>query len=274
MKIMYKQLGQDVTGSLNRLNIQNCYLKKLYIEKDGESITNKMHHHTEFELHIVTDGYQEYDVQGKKYILKSGSCLLIYPNIPHSVVISTVHTQKYSITFSKPVNDNMQCFFCEVPKRVIGNLEFVSGEAALKKEISDTLIENSILEILVCLFRLSGLKENDNTAPRDDNITVTLAKRFIEDNLLSNPGVNDVAKYCHFSTKQMTRIFRRFEGMSLLEYIVKRRISKIEELLTDDSMSLKKISTDMNFNNEYYFNTFFKKHSGMSPGEYRKMFGK
>jgi AraC-like DNA-binding protein len=36
--------------------------------------------------------------------------------------------------------------------------------------------------------------------------------------------------------------------------------------------SIKDISEIMHFNNEYYFNAFFKKYSGMPPGEYRKMF--
>ena len=48
----------------------------------------------------------------------------------------------------------------------------------------------------------------------------------------------------------------------------------LEKLLADESFSLKQISEIMNFNNAYYFNAFFKKHSGMPPGEYRKMNGK
>ena len=43
------------------------------------------------------------------------------------------------------------------------------------------------------------------------------------------------------------------------------------KMLADRSLSLKRISDIMNFNNEYYFNAFFKKWAGMPPGEYRKM---
>ena len=33
----------------------------------------------------------------------------------------------------------------------------------------------------------------------------------------------------------------------------------------------KEIADKMSFNNEYYFNTFFKKYFGMTPGEYKKI---
>jgi AraC-like DNA-binding protein len=44
----------------------------------------------------------------------------------------------------------------------------------------------------------------------------------------------------------------------------------IEKLLSDPSLSLRQISEKMEFNNEYHFNSFFKKYAGMTPGAYRK----
>jgi AraC-like DNA-binding protein len=85
--------------------------------------------------------------------------------------------------------------------------------------------------------------------------------------------VGEVAKYCYLSTKQLTRIFNVYEGVSPGEYIIKARVAKIKKLISDKSFSLKQISDIMHFNNEYYFNAFFKKHSGLPPGEYRKMLG-
>ena len=143
----------------------------------------------------------------------------------------------------------------------------------LKNEISTMLIENNILEILVWAFRLSGMEEKKNTQKQEENVFISLAKRYIDDNIEMAPSVEEVSEYCYLSTKQLTRIFQRYEDISPGEYIKNRRISKIEKLLADDLISLKQISERMNFNNEYYLNAFFKKHSGMPPGEYRKMLG-
>ena len=274
MNIIYKQSEGAFNDGLCRFGVHNCYLKSLFVQQDSKRITKKAHHHTDFEMHIIVDGCQEYDVDGVVYRLESGSFLLIYPNTPHTVVFQEPYTRKYSVTFNKNTAQNRRCLFGKCNDRIFGNLDFISNEAQQNNEISSTLIENSLLEILVWVFRLSGIKENKNIRLNDENPIVSLAKQYIEDNIDLNPTVYDVAKYSYLSTKQLTRIFNGFEGISPGEYIVKSRIARIEALISSGSLSLKQISDKMHFNNEYYFNAFFKKHFGMPPGEYRKMLGK
>lgn len=273
MKIFYKQPDQDLQGSLSRFGVQNCYFKKLSFDSDNKSVTKKPHHHTGFEMHIITEGFQKYEVNGRSYTLESGCFLIIYPGISHTVITSAPHTQKYSITFDKHIEETQACFCGTITERIAGNLDYIFNEALLKKEVSATLIENNIFEILVWTFRLLGMEENENTREQNENVVVSLAKRYIDDNIEVALSVKEVSEYCYLSTKQLTRIFHRIEGVSPGEYIIKCRITKIKKLLADDSFSLKQISERMNFNNEYYFNAFFKKYSGMPPGEYRKMLG-
>ncbi len=273
MKVLYKQPTQDTSSSLIRFGIRNCYFKKLSVDLDRKSITKKTHHHSGFEMHIITSGCQKYEVCGEVYTLKRGSFLLIYPNTPHKVITSVPDTQKNSITFTQKTDEHRNCFFGEISKRMYSNLTFISDEELMQKEISSALIENTILETLVSVFRLSGRKENNQASQQDENAMISLAKQYINDNIELAPSVAEVSEYCCLSTKQFTRIFQRYEDISPGEYIIKRRISTIEKLLADDLLSLKQISEIMHFNNEYYFNAFFKKHSGMPPGEYRKMLG-
>ena len=273
MKILFKQSGQG-QSSLDQFGIQNCYFKKISIVSDPKTIIKKVHHHTVFELHIVTEGSQEYWIAGVTHKLECGQFLLIGPNVPHAISAAIPNTQKYAITFEKQEELPTSCIFGAVTERFLSNLSFIAGEAALKREISHTLMENSILEILVWIFRQVGSPEKESRMPQDENAIIALAKRYIEDNIELNPSVADAAAYSYLSSKQLTRIFGKFEGITPGEYITKRRMAKIEKLILDDSLSLKDISEIMNFSNEYYFNSFFKKHAGMPPGEYRKMYGK
>ncbi len=273
MRILYKQPERKETGSLSNYGVQNCYFKMLSIDRDHSSITKKSHHHTGFEVHIVAEGYQLYEVDGTDYRLENGNFLIIYPNAPHRVISSAPQTQKFSITFNKQIEEPTDCLFGRTTERIWDDLMFISNEAALKKEISNMLVENTILEILVSLFRLSGIKERECRIGLDENATISLAKQYIDDNIETALCVADVASYCYLSPKQLTRLFNRFESISPGEYIISRRVKRIEKLLSDQSLTLKQIGTVMNFDNEYYFNTFFKRHAGMPPGEYRKMLG-
>ena len=274
MKILYKQPDQGSNNGLGRFGVGGCFLKEIRFESDDTHTTKKVHYHTGFELHMITAGMQTYEVAGRTYKLESGSFLLICPNVPHKILTVAPNTQKYSITFDKQHEHLEPCVFGEVTPRILSDLAYIKSEALLKKEFSAILAENSILEILIHVFRLLGIEEKEEPQTQNDNAVIALAKQYMEDNAELNLSVTDVAGYCYLSAKQLTRIFREFEGVTPGEYIAQCRTRRIEELLKKESMSLKGISEIMHFNNEYYFNAFFKKHAGMSPGAYRKMFGK
>ena len=53
-------------------------------------------------------------------------------------------------------------------------------------------------------------------------------------------------------------------------YINNRKIDVICRLLLDTDMTLTEINDKLGFSTRNYFYTFFKKHIGMTPGDYRK----
>lgn len=272
MKILYKQ-PESLAGSLLRFGVSNCYLKDILLCRDETRMTKKQHQHTGLEMHIIKSGCQEYVVGGKEYRLESGNFLLIYPKVSHQVIASTPNTQKYAITFNMTIADGPDCLFGSLTPRVADNIERIVHEVALKKAISNTLIENTLLEIIVWVLRLAGIKEEKQKCQPEENAQITFAKQFIDDNIAQDPSVSDVAVCCHISSKQLTRIFQKAEGVSPGEYIIRKRVERIESLLAEGSLSLRQISEDMQFSSEHYFNAFFKKYAGMTPGAYRRMHG-
>ena len=276
MKMIYNQHKNDTLSSLNRLGIENCFFKKLIIAQDEKRITNKRHHHTCIEIHIIAKGYQVYEIDGKPYKISENEFIIIYPNVTHKIVESCEYTQKYALTFCKKIEVNSNFFVGEINPRINDNINYLLTDAAFKKEYSALLIENNILEIIVRLLRIAGVKEENVTSSLDvkENVVLSLAKQYISDNIERAITLPEVAAYCHLSTKQLTRIFNEYEGTPPGEYINKKRIKIAQRYLNNDSYSLKQISELLNFTNEYYFNSFFKKHTGLPPGKYRKMIGK
>ena len=273
MNILFKQKKSSDFDSLSEYGISNCYFKRISFNKDSTSITKKAHHHTGFEIHIVVEGFQEYEALGKIYKLDEGSFLILPPCTRHTFISSSAHMLKYAFTFDKKLDKKLSCIKGKVSDRILSTLDFTAREKAFKKEISETLIENAVLEVLVSLFRLIGVEESKSVKEDEENGLTSLAKQYIDDNIESSPTVLEVAEYCHLSTKQFTRIFHTHEGKTPGEYIIKKRVERTEALL-EKGLSLKEISERMNFGSEYYFNTFFTRHAGITPGKYRKMLGK
>ena len=104
----------------------------------------------------------------------------------------------------------------------------------------------------------------------EDDPRIQLVKQYVKDNIAENINTEELASYCRISEKHLERIFLQSEGKTLMTFVREQKCREIEKLLADSSLSIKQISEMMNFSNEYYFNAFFKKHSGMPPGAYRK----
>ena len=97
------------------------------------------------------------------------------------------------------------------------------------------------------------------------------SKKYIKDNLNIILTCKDIADYCHINEIYLNRIFKKYTGETLLKYIHRKKINYSIELLKNKDLSLSTISTMLGFQNEYYFNTFFKKAVGMPPGAYRNI---
>lgn len=270
MKILYRQ---NVKSEMKKINIENAYLKEISLKKDYKNTTLKSHYHTEYEIHMIFCGNQCYEIDGVKYEIKKNEFILISPKTRHRMVSASQNLLKYSITF------NSADVFCkssccgEMSEEIVRSMSFITEEFKKNMPSSPLLIENRVYEVLVMLIRIIGHeKVSQDTKTQTQNNRIELAKRFISDNIEQRLSVGDVASYCHISTRQLARIFLDIEGVSPAGFINSERMKKIGECVQNSDMSLQQISELFSFNNEYYFNTAFKKYFGMPPFSYRKMF--
>lgn len=92
------------------------------------------------------------------------------------------------------------------------------------------------------------------------------------DSNLSNPNLSVVflAGEVHLSVNYLRSIFKENTGDSLSNYIIQKKLELICHLLADTNTNLQDISDQLGFSTKNYFFTFFKKHMGTTPNEYRK----
>lgn len=254
---------------MSAYGIAHGYLKRLQPERDGQN--RKEHHHRDYEVHLILTGAQVYTAAGVLYQPEAGSFLLIPPGVPHQVLSWQPETLKFGITFrwdGIPVRD---CCLGAITPRLADNLRFMEQEAASRKALSPILLEHCLLETVITVLRTAGLAEAQLSVHQSENAILGLAKQYIDDNIDRAPDVGTVAQYCYTSTKQLTRLFQRLDCTTPGEYIARARVARMEALLQSRELSLKQISEKLHFSSEYYFNAFFKRHAGITPGAYRRM---
>lgn len=68
-------------------------------------------------------------------------------------------------------------------------------------------------------------------------------------------------------------MFKRQVGKSLVEYLTHIRIQKAKQLLIGGEWNIADVAEEVGFLDVKYFIKRFKKITGLTPSEYRKLFG-
>jgi AraC-like DNA-binding protein len=82
--------------------------------------------------------------------------------------------------------------------------------------------------------------------------------------------IEEYAKNQHMSVCWFIRSFKRYMGVTPMQYITSIRINKAKELLKNTNYSIQEISGLVGYENPLYFSRIFRKQIGCSPSGYRK----
>ncbi|MDO5387555.1 MAG: AraC family transcriptional regulator, partial [Pseudomonadota bacterium] len=66
-------------------------------------------------------------------------------------------------------------------------------------------------------------------------------------------------------------MFKQGQGISISDYIAKKRFDEVCRLLRETNMTAQEIGKNLGLNSGSYFYTSFKKHTGYTPEQYRKL---
>ena len=83
-------------------------------------------------------------------------------------------------------------------------------------------------------------------------------------------NVEFYAEKMHISSKHLSRVIRNFTGKSVHQWIDEFVALEIKNLLKYSNMSIQQISYSLNFPNPSFMGQYFKRITGLTPGEYKK----
>ena len=107
------------------------------------------------------------------------------------------------------------------------------------------------------------------TTQDSSNVLIQNIKNYIDENLLHDFSMEDLASIFNYNEKYLGRMFKHKTGITIKEYCNVAKVEKAKDLLTSTSMNIANIAAYVGYNNVTYFNRVFKKATGQSPLEYR-----
>lgn len=272
-----------------------------YTIKRGENI--KPHAHEFVEFVYVVSGGAVHEWAGKSHALASGDVFAIEPNTYHSYIGSAdKETVVYNILFERKLLQNeMEAllhfpafidFFYLAPFlrnnatfvpytplndyqriQIDGHLRTMLEEYKERRDGYQLIIKNRWIECMVLLSRYHA--ENRGPEPKDltKDDWIASIRNFVELNCDRELSLSQLAGTCGMSVSSFTAKFKQATGLSLVDYKHAAQITRACRLLAEDDTKIAGIAYDVGFNDISFFNRVFRKHMGMTPKAYRKLYG-
>lgn len=128
------------------------------------------------------------------------------------------------------------------------------------------------LHMICRQFISSVLPKINGSKQKKANSIIEKADRFIEANYSQDISLEAVAREVNLSPYYFSRFYKEMTGQNFIDKLANIRIEKAKELLLDPELSIKDISMKVGFTDPNYFSKAFKKITGVTASDYRKLF--
>lgn len=134
------------------------------------------------------------------------------------------------------------------------------------RELSGDALISAVEEVLFDIARAIAGKKS--TALQD---VVKKVKEYIDTHIAEDFGVEEVAAYVYLSRSHLSREFKVQVGISIIDYIIQRRMETAMEMVKQGKLSTDQIAAAVGYADSRYFQRSFKKYTGYSIREYRNL---
>ena len=218
-------------------------------------------------------------IEGKHHILHAGEGVLLAPLVPHSY-------KKYSsewLTSFFTFNGTFESHFSEIlgdQPVIFTGREQTAVITAKIAAIIDKYCHPPVNQKDISVDCYSLLLTFASRLDSPESITDPLYHRYvlpvireIEENYASDLTLQKLSASLYITPQYLSKLFKRFNGCTVYEYLTIYRINKAKEfLMINRHMSVQQIGHMTGFADASHFIQMFRKMTDMTPLEYRKIY--
>ena len=281
-KIAFNRKGEHIPFYMD------CLHRKIH-KKGPPSI---YHYHDKIELLYCIKGELEIVLFSESIVLKEGDFICISKNTPHATMSFSDYNEHICIKFDNtilhvpsskkipseeyylslldtyelfcPTKDNHEY----IQKLFTSCIENFSHDDYYKR----LTLRATIMLIMSFIFK-------NSTNPKIQKPTTKIANNFSKvfeyiDSNYATITLEAAAEFCSMSYSYFSRTFKAETGISFSNYVIKKKVEKSLELLSNDDMSLNTIALECGFSNLSHYIKCFSEEKGITPKKFRSMASK
>lgn len=139
----------------------------------------------------------------------------------------------------------------------------------LQKELIKNEVSNFILEIADITYKTKYQDDKDTYKENPQDSIVQNFIMLMMRHCKEQHEVSFYAKELCITPGHLSRVLNTFSGKSAMKWISDTLISEAKILLRKPDINIQQISVELHFGEQSSFSKFFKKHTGVTPIEYR-----
>jgi AraC-like DNA-binding protein len=262
-------------------------------QHDGD-LTNVKHYHDFSELVIITRGYGTHWIDGADYPVAAGDVFVLqgktehYFKERHGLVLYNIMydnnrlrqylrnlqgTAGYNAMFLLEPHYRKRHKFksrLHISRRSLAHVEAVTQrmleEQDARRPGYDTMLLCMLLE-LVIFFSRKYSKADIPQIQTLYRIGKIIGK--LETSYKNNWNIAELSKLAGMSKSSLMTAFKDATGHSPVDYVIRIRLQKAAELLTQTDLPISRIAAECGFNDSNYLTRQFSKVYRMPPKQYR-----
>lgn len=259
------------------------------------ALMSQFHYDTSLILLLFLRGHGEIRIEGRLYTFGAGDMIILNPSELHSCTIADDETfERISLHigenifdgFGKGIDGLFTAFYER--KRGVGNLlhaerlRAIGGDRLMKEILAHAagngvadpiLLRCKAIELLAAINEAVDGQEPTDESPRIENELILEILQYLNTHYSEDISLSDVADKFYHSKYHVCHLFREQVGITMHDYLALRRIHLVNDLIRRGD-PISEACFSAGFRNYSNFFRLYKKHTGMTPQEFKNSIGK
>lgn len=217
-----------------------------------------------YDLTILLRGTLKYEINGEVLTLNAGDAICLPPSTRRSREAGTQRADFISFNFTLegelPLPHKME--------KVVGNdisLLIAAYDELSRHSHGDA--DKKTAHLIACILLVL---EDRMTEKRYSSLTLKIME-YLHTNLSSRITLEQIGEMSFFSPVYCDTVFKRETGSSIIDYLIEARIAEAKRLIAEDVLTLGAVAEKSGFGDYNYFSRVFKKRTGYTPREYKRI---
>ncbi len=235
---------------------------------------------------------------GENVVVEEGEAIFHKPNAPHSLAADGKRAANVFV-LSFVCKSRAMNFFegrkLKVPKQFVRFIYMIAEEGKrtfnlprfdptlTKMELlpspalgGQQLIKNYLEILLIGMMRAETERADaDVIFLREEETGEGITSRaiaYMKENLTKKLSVAEICEEVHYNKSYLFRTFKKDTGSTVMEYFIRLKIEQAKRYLREGTLNVAQIAETLAFDTPNYFTKTFRRITGYSPLQYKKIY--